>query len=102
MRLLLNWLASHKQLPTSSISIHLLETTILYGLDPVLFSEALAQLNVSISYGHNTFHRPLDSTLARNINIPVLECYVINGRKGSTIQQWSNDSLCSPDIDHLL
>ncbi|KEF57351.1 uncharacterized protein A1O9_05268 [Exophiala aquamarina CBS 119918] len=46
MRLLLYWLASHKQLPSSSISIHLLETTIFHGLNPGLFLEALAQLNV--------------------------------------------------------
>jgi hypothetical protein len=103
MRLLLYWLASHKQLPSSTISIHLVGTTVLYGLDPVLFLEALSQLNVRISSNsHNTFHHPLDPTFGRYIKTPRLDCYLFNGRQIATARRWSKDALYSPDIGHVL
>lgn len=103
MRLLLYWLASHKQLPNSTISVHLLGTTVLYGLDPVLFLEALSQLNVRISYNSkNAFYHPLDSRFGRYINTPCLDCYLTNGRQVASVRRWSKDVLYSPDTKHML
>jgi hypothetical protein len=102
-RLLLYWLASHKQLPGSSISIHLRDTAVLYGLDPELFLNALAQLNVRICYDrHTTFHYPLDSEFSQHIQIPSLDCYLMNRRKITTARHWSKEALCSPDIGRIL
>lgn len=102
MRLLLYWLASHKQLPNSSISIHLLGTSIFYGLEPGLFLEALAQLNVRISYNsNNMFHYPSGSKSNRHIRTPRLECYLINGRKVTAVRRWPKDALHSPEIRHM-